>query len=100
MLARLPFNVPTDPIFSARSAQYEDSFNEYALPQAVLRFRQGIGRLIRSSRDVGNIVVLDRRIVAKSYGKVFLDSIPPCTVRRAPMSAIPGYAVDWVKDGR
>ena len=100
VLARLPFNVPTDPIFSARSAQYEDSFNEYALPQAVLRFRQGIGRLIRSSRDVGNIVVLDRRIVAKSYGRVFLDSIPPCTVRRAPMSAIPGYAVDWVKDGR
>ena len=100
VLARLPFNVPSDPIFSARSAQYEDPFNEYALPQAVLRFRQGIGRLIRSSRDVGNIVVLDKRVIAKSYGKIFLDSIPPCTVRRAPISAIPGFAMDWVKDGR
>ena len=99
VLARLPFHVPTEPIFAARSAQYEDPFHAYALPQAVLRFRQGIGRLIRGSQDKGTIVVLDRRIIARSYGKAFLDSIPPCTVKRGPLAAIPGYAADWVGEG-
>ena len=96
VLTRLPFHVPTEPIFAARSAEYEGSFDQYALPQAVLRFRQGFGRLIRGSQDKGAIIVLDRRIVAKPYGKVFLDSIPPCTLRMGPASAIPGHAVDWV----
>ena len=96
ILTRLPFHVPTEPIFAARSAQYEGSFDQYALPQAVLRFRQGFGRLIRGSQDKGAIIVLDRRIVAKPYGKVFLDSIPPCTLRMGPASAIPGHAADWV----
>ena len=95
-IARLPFHVPTEPIFAARSAQYEESFHQYALPQAVLRFRQGIGRLIRSSQDRGAIVVLDKRIIGRPYGKSFLDSIPPCTVKSAPLSAIPGYAADWI----
>ena len=96
VLARLPFHVPTEPIFAARSAQYEDSFQQYAVPQAVLRFRQGIGRLIRSSEDRGTIIVLDRRIVSRSYGKAFLGAIPPCTVKHGPLSAIPGYATDWI----
>ena len=51
VVARLPFNVPTEPIFAARSSQYEQAFMEYAVPQAVLRFRQGFGRLIRSKGD-------------------------------------------------
>ena len=96
VLTRLPFHVPTEPIFAARSAEYEGAFDQYALPQAVLRFRQGFGRLIRGSQDKGAIIVLDRRIVAKPYGKVFLDSIPPCTLRMGPASAIPGHAADWV----
>ncbi len=99
VLARLPFHVPTEPIFSARSAQYEDAFHRYAVPQAVLRFRQGIGRLIRSSQDRGAIVVLDRRIIARPYGKAFINSIPPCTVKWGPMTAIPGHAADWVGSG-
>ena len=96
VLARLPFHVPTEPVFAARSAQVENPFQDYALPHAVLRFRQGIGRLIRSSRDRGAIVVLDKRIVARQYGKAFLDSIPPCTMKSGPLSAIPGQAADWV----
>ncbi len=100
VLARLPFHVPTEPVFAARSNQVENPFQDYALPNAVLRFRQGIGRLIRSSRDRGAIVVLDRRILARQYGKAFLDSIPPCTVKSSPLSAIPGQAADWVGEGR
>ena len=96
VVARLPFHVPSEPIFAARSTQYEEPFSQYALPQAVLRFRQGIGRLIRSSQDRGNIVVLDKRIIARAYGKVFLDSIPPCTVKLGPLSSIPGYAAEWI----
>ena len=99
VLARLPFHVPTEPIFAARSAQYEDAFQRYALPQAVLRFRQGMGRLIRGSQDMGSIVVLDRRIIARAYGKAFLESIPQCTVKKTSMSAISGYAADWLKSG-
>ena len=97
VLARLPFHVPTEPIFAARSAEYEDAFHQYALPQAVLRFRQGIGRLIRSSQDKGTIVVLDKRIIARKYGKAFLDSIPPCTVKRGPLATIPQHATRWIE---
>ena len=99
VVARLPFHVPTEPIFAARSVQYEDSFHEYALPQAILRYRQGIGRLIRSSQDKGTIVVLDRRIISRSYGKSFLNSMPSCTVKLVPLSAIASYAADWVEVG-
>ena len=65
VVARLPFNVPTEPIFAARSGQYEQPFMQYAVPQAVLRFRQGFGRLIRSKGDRGVAVVLDSRITSR-----------------------------------
>ena len=100
VLARLPFHVPSDPIFSARSAQYTDSFNQYALPQAVLRFRQGIGRLIRRSQDKGTIVVLDKRIAARPYGKAFRDSIPQCTVKLGTLSNVAAYAAEWIGKGK
>ena len=61
VIARLPFQVPTDPVVKARSDQYSDPFNEYSIPQAVLRFRQGIGRLIRNKEDKGTIVLLDQQ---------------------------------------
>ena len=99
VLARLPFHVPTEPIFAARSELFEDSFGQYALPQAVLRFRQGIGRLIRGSDDRGAIVVLDRRITGRAYGRAFLQSMPPCTELRAPLSALPTEAARWVARG-
>ena len=97
VLARLPFQVPTEPIFAARSELFENPFNQYAIPQAILRFRQGFGRLIRGSKDRGVIVVMDRRIVARSYSKAFLDSLPPSTVKRVPYSSIATHAHQWVQ---
>ena len=95
ILARLPFNVPTDPIFAARSEQYQNSFVEYALPQAVLRFRQGFGRLIRSSRDRGIVVIMDTRVLSKRYGPLFLDSLPSCTFKTGSISMIGDYISNW-----
>ena len=78
VITRLPFQVPTDPIVQSRSALYDDPFAEYSVPNAVLRFRQGIGRLIRNKDDRGNIVVLDSRIISHGYGRTFQESMPPC----------------------
>ena len=96
IIARLPFNVPTEPVFAARSAEYDDPFAEYAVPQAALRFKQGFGRLIRSRSDRGVVAVLDRRIVSKSYGAAFLDSLPPCRVREAPLRELAALTADWL----
>lgn len=79
IIARLPFNDPTDPIHKARSEIYENGFLEYALPLAILRFRQGFGRLIRDRKDVGVVVVLDSRLTTKRYGTSFLKALPGCT---------------------
>jgi DNA polymerase-3 subunit epsilon/ATP-dependent DNA helicase DinG len=80
VLVRLPFNVPSDPVFAARSETFDDSFGQYALPQAILKFKQGFGRLIRSRTDKGAMVVLDKRIKSKRYGNSFLNSLPPVAV--------------------
>ena len=95
VIARLPFNVPTDPIFSARSEGYEEPFTQYAIPQAALRFRQGFGRLIRGSGDRGSVVVADKRITSRSYGKIFLRSLPPVTFKKPPLSAVADEAALW-----
>lgn len=80
IIVKLPFAVPSDPVFAARSESVEkrggSSFFELSVPQAVIKFRQGFGRLMRRSDDRGVIVVLDRRIVEKSYGKQFTTSVP------------------------
>jgi predicted DnaQ family exonuclease/DinG family helicase len=76
IIPRLPFSVPTDPVFQARSELFENPFRDYAVPQAVLRFRQGFGRLIRSQRDRGALLILDRRVLSKFYGNMFLKSLP------------------------
>jgi predicted DnaQ family exonuclease/DinG family helicase len=96
VLARIPFNVPTDPIFDARSQLYEDPFKQYAVPQAVLRFRQGFGRLIRRQGDNGIIVVLDRRLTSRGYGRAFLDSIPGCTVAKGRLRDMMGQVSEWL----
>ena len=80
MITKLPFAVPTDPVFAARSEQFDDPFIEYAVPQAILRFKQGFGRLIRRSDDRGVCAVLDRRMLSKRYGASFVASLPDCTV--------------------
>ena len=96
VMARLPFSVPNDPVFAARSELFEDPFNEYAIPQAVLRFKQGFGRLIRSKSDRGVIVVLDRRIRTRFYGAAFLGSLPLCVVKSGPSRHLPGEVVGWL----
>ncbi len=96
VIARLPFSVPTDPITAARSEALDDPFNEYQVPETVLRFRQGFGRLIRRQDDRGVVVILDRRVQTKSYGAVFLQSLPECTVRRGPLRDLPEVAVRWI----
>ena len=96
VLVRLPFAVPTDPIVAARSETFEDPFQEYSLPDAILRFRQGFGRLIRSKSDRGVVIILDRRILNKSYGQAFLDSLPTCTVRKGPAGNLPGEVRRWI----
>jgi predicted DnaQ family exonuclease/DinG family helicase len=76
ILYKLPFDPPNDPIILTRCGLYSDSFSSYQLPRAILKFKQGFGRLIRSSKDTGSIIVLDPRIVQKSYGSQFLQSLP------------------------
>jgi len=96
VIVKLPFAVPSDPVFAARCEAYADPFHEYAVPQAVLRFKQGFGRLIRSTRDYGVCVVLDRRIVTRRYGQLFVQSLPPCTIRRTATVQIPRLAQEWL----
>jgi predicted DnaQ family exonuclease/DinG family helicase len=98
VLTRLPFQVPTDPIVRARSDQYADAFHQYSVPQAVLRFRQGIGRLIRNKGDKGTLVVLDKRITGRSYGQAFLKSIPPCTLQPSTQATVGTLAAQWVRE--
>ena len=95
-IVRLPFDVPSDPIIAARAETFETPFDEYSLPEAVLRFRQGFGRLIRTQSDRGVVVVFDRRITSKPYGRTFLDSLPPCTVRAARLADLPAAAARWL----
>ncbi|MBN1516021.1 DEAD/DEAH box helicase family protein [Candidatus Sumerlaeota bacterium] len=81
ILTRLPFRVPTEPILQARVEYLErhgrNAFLEFSVPQAVIRFKQGFGRLIRHKDDYGAVLILDRRVTGKFYGKTFLNSLPP-----------------------
>jgi len=96
IIARLPFGVPSDPVFKARSEQYTNPFNDYALPSAILRFRQGFGRLIRDKQDRGVVAILDRRLWEKNYGKAFLNSLPECTRLKAPATDVADATRDWL----
>jgi ATP-dependent DNA helicase DinG len=84
ILTKLPFTVPDHPLIQARleyiDSEGGNSFMDYSLPEAVLKFRQGAGRLIRSKSDEGIITILDFRILSKQYGKYFLNALEECPI--------------------
>ena len=97
VIARLPFAVPTDPVYRARSEQYDNPFAEYSLPSAILRFRQGFGRLIRDRSDRGVVAVLDSRIFEKRYGPDFVNALPRCTRIRSHSATVALRAAEWLE---
>lgn len=102
ILTRLPFRVPSDPMIEARVEYLEkqgiNSFMEYSLPVAILRFKQGFGRLIRSGTDSGVVAILDSRIRTKSYGRDFLNSLPECMVAEGDREAVLDKISEFLKN--
>jgi ATP-dependent DNA helicase DinG len=96
LIVRLPFAVPSDPLVAARTAELDNAFRDYTLPDAILRFRQGFGRLIRRATDRGVVVVLDSRVWRKEYGNAFLESLPECTTRHAPLANLEAEVSRWL----
>ncbi|MFW6270797.1 MAG: helicase C-terminal domain-containing protein [Bacillota bacterium] len=96
IIMKLPFPVPTRPVAAARKEQLKkegkNPFFHYSLPRAVIRFKQGFGRLIRSKDDRGIIINLDNRIINKSYGRIFINSLPDdCPVKKTSMNQLISY---------
>ncbi|MCJ7625538.1 MAG: hypothetical protein MUO76_18755 [Anaerolineaceae bacterium] len=96
VIVKLPFDVPSDPIIAARAETFDNPFNEYNLPEAVLRFRQGFGRLIRTQSDRGAVIIMDKRVLTKSYGRAFIDSLPQCTSSIGSMHNLPAEVTSWL----
>lgn len=99
IMVRLPFSSPDDPLFRKRAELLTQNgrnpFTAYSLPEAILRFRQGFGRLIRSSSDKGVFIVLDRRIETKSYGSDFLQAIPNIPVKKVTLENMVLELENW-----
>ncbi len=104
VMTRLPFRVPTDPLVAAHCRRLEEegqsSFSQYQLPQAILKFRQGFGRLIRTQRDKGCVLVLDSRLYNKGYGNDFLAALPKCRRRAGKWVGVVQDAVRWLQEVR
>ena len=96
-ITRIPFEVPSDPLVAARSETFEEPFSEYQVPEAILKFRQGFGRLIRSASDRGIVAILDRRVLTKQYGRLFIESLPQCTIISSSLSELPKQAANWLR---
>ena len=97
VVMRLPFNVPTEPVFEARSELYDNAFMEYALPQAILRLRQGFGRLIRTKTDRGVAIILDKRVISRRYGSLFIRSLPPATRKTCKLDGLGDEVRQWLR---
>lgn len=100
IMVKLPFRVPTEPLLQAKleaiQARGGDPFRELSLPEAVIRFRQGFGRLIRSRDDMGGVTVLDSRLVKRRYGRAFLGSLPRCTILVGSIDEIESGLRQWL----
>ena len=99
VIARLPFPVPTDPVYAGRAEQFDDPFGEFALPQAVLRFRQGFGRLIRRTTDRGVFIIADSRVARRDYGNAFLSGLPNTELRRLTADQVGPAVSTWLGAG-
>ena len=99
IVVRLPFPSPVDPIHAARGEQYEDSFSEYLLPRAILRFRQGFGRLIRHEGDKGIFTILDSRFSTARYGVRFAQSLPDAEIETVQLADLQSEITNWLADG-
>lgn len=101
IIVKLPFAPPDDPVQEARqemiTSRGRSAFYNLSLPQAVIRFKQGFGRLIRSRRDRGVVVVLDRRLIEKRYGRVFLNSLPVKTHLRGDITLFRKKLAEWIR---
>jgi Rad3-related DNA helicase len=96
IVVRLPFAVPSEPVYAARAEQLRDGFSQLALPQAALRLKQGFGRLIRRSTDRGAVVILDHRILGRDYGRTFLEILPPASRFVGPGDEIGAQVGAWL----
>ncbi len=96
-IAKLPFSVPTDPVFAARAETFEQPFRDFTVPETILRFLQGFGRLIRTRDDRGIVVCFDKRLLTKSYGPFFLESLPDPDIRRGSVTQLTRLAADWLE---
>ena len=103
IIQRLPFKVPTEPITAARIEAIEgrggSSFGEFVLPLAALKLKQGFGRLVRSREDRGAILILDDRIVRKSYGAYLRESLPPAPLRKGPWNDLVPFLKEFYAEG-
>jgi len=102
VIPRLPFRVPTEPVQQARSELLQsrglDPFRAHMLPEAVLRLRQGFGRLVRTRTDRGAVLILDRRVIDRWYGRIFLQSLPPARRTTGPTRAVLRTIRDFIRE--
>ena len=98
IMTKLPFDVPTDPIIAARSEIFDEPFTQYSIPEALIKFRQGFGRLIRKKDDVGVFIILDNRIIKNHYGKLFFESLPEINLKRTKIGMLDNEITHWISD--
>ena len=98
VIARLPFAPPGEPVSRARSERLKDPFLELALPEAVLRLKQGFGRLIRRTTDRGAVVILDPRVSSRRYGVHFIEALPECGTYIGPADGLAAAVEEWIED--
>jgi DNA polymerase-3 subunit epsilon/ATP-dependent DNA helicase DinG len=99
LIDKLPFAVPTDPLVRARTDGLRDPFAQYILPMAVIRLRQGFGRLIRGHADRGAVILCDERLTSREYGDVFLRALPPAAVARVTAGDVAPVVERFVAGG-